>query len=164
MGEKAPKYSDVNFSFSIFNPTDINFNNLYVNLFVNSESTYSRASISLPSNNTEIANVTWVASKEGPLSLIIKSIIIDYNDNSTDDYIITLNRFVEIETEDAFSKSDGSWTGLLAIFIILSICSYIIFTGMEDQVSESVESEDEEVSQDEDKREMAITNESSEDE
>ena len=35
---------------------------------------------------------------------------------------------------------------------------------MEDQVSESVESEDEEVSQDEDKREMAITNESSEDE
>ena len=164
MGEKAPKYSDVNFSFSIFNPTDINFNNLYVNLFVNSESTYSRASISLPSNNTEIANVTWVASKEGPLSLIIKSIIIDYNDNSTDDYIITLNRFVEIETEDEFSKSDGSWTGLLAIFIILSICSYIIFTGMEDQVSESVESEDEEVSQDEDKREMAITNESSEDE
>ena len=70
----------------------------------------------------------------------------------------------EIETEDEFSKSDGSWTGLLAIFIILSFCSYIIFTGMEDQVSESVESEDEEVSQDEDKREMAITNESSEDE
>ena len=96
--------------------------------------------------------------------MIVKSIIIDYNDNSTDDYIITLNRFVEIETEDEFSKSDGSWTGLLAIFIILSICSYIIFTGMEDQVSESVESEDEEVSQDEDKREMAITNESSEDE
>ena len=96
--------------------------------------------------------------------MIIKSIIIDYNDNSTDDYIITLNRFVEIETEDEFSKSDGSWTGLLAIFIILSFCSYIIFTGMEDQVFESVESEDEEVSQDEDKREMAITNESSEDE
>ena len=96
--------------------------------------------------------------------MIIKSIIIDYNDNSTDDYIITLNRFVEIETEDEFSKSDGSWTGLLAIFFILSFCSYIIFTGMEDQVSESVESEDEEVSQDEDKREMAITNESSEDE
>ena len=96
---------------------------------------------------------------------IIKSIIIDYNDNSTDDYIITLNRFVEIETEDAFSKSDGSWTGLLAIFIILGFCSYIIYNGTEDQISDVDESDsDENTNQDEDKREMAISDSLSEDE
>ena len=80
-----------------------------------------------------------------------------------------MNRFIEIESGDDFSKSDGSWAGLLAIFIILSLCSYIIYTGAEDQISDSGESKEEsdsnsEVVQDEDKREMAIPDSSSEEE
>ena len=79
-----------------------------------------------------------------------------------------MNRFIEIESGDDFSKSDGSWAGLLAIFIILSLCSYI-YTGAEDQISNSGESKEEpasnsEVVEDEDKREMAIPDSSSEEE
>ena len=80
-----------------------------------------------------------------------------------------MNRFIEIESRDDFSKSDGSWAGLLAIFTILSLCSYIIYTGAEDQISDSGESKEEpdsnsEAVQDEDKREMAIPDSSSEEE
>ena len=169
IGEKAPKFSNVNFSVSIFNPTDINFNNLYVNLFINNKVTSSRSSISLTSHSTQITNVTWIASKEGPLSISVESVVVDYSDNSTDDYTISLNRFIEIESGDDFSKSDGSWAGLLAIFIILSLCCYIIYTGAEDQISDSGESKEEpdsnsEAVQDEDKREMAIPDSSSEEE
>ncbi len=167
IGEKAPKFSNVNFSVFIFNPTDINFNNLYINLFVNSELTSSRASVSLPSNGTQITNVTWLASKEGPLSIAVESIIIDTG-NSTD-YTISLNRFIEIESGDDFSKSDGSWAGLLAIFTILGLCCYIIYNGTEEKISDSDESKEEPASdseavQDEDKREMAIPDSSSEEE
>jgi hypothetical protein len=81
----------------------------------------------------------------------------DYSDNSTEDYIITLNRFIEVESGDSFTKSEGSWTALLAIFVLMSLCSYIIYTGMEDE-SEIVDSEssDEDVEGDEDLREIAI--------
>ncbi len=162
-GKKAPKFSTVNFSVSIFNPTDINFNNLYVDLFVNSKVTSSRASVSLPSKSTQITNVTWLASQEGPLSIAVESIVVD-SGNSTD-YTITLNRFIEIESGDDFSKSDGSWTGLLAIFIILGFCCYIIYNGTEDQISDADESDsDENADQGEDKREMAISDSLSEDE
>tara|TARA_B100001250_G_scaffold180652_1_gene155352 strand:- start:222 stop:1652 length:1431 start_codon:yes stop_codon:yes gene_type:complete len=167
IGEKAPKFSNVNFSVSIFNPTDINFNNLYVNLFINNKVTSSRSSISLTSNSTQITNVTWIASKEGPLSISVESVVVDSSDNSTDDYTISLNRFIEIESVDDFSKSDGSWLGLFAIFAIMSLCSYIIYNGMEDEVPGSPESDDkinttEEIGGDEDKREMAIPDEASE--
>ena len=152
-GEKAPKFSEVNLSVSILNPTDINFNNLYLDLLINNQAGYTRTSISLLSSGSETFNVTWTASKEGPLSLAVKSVIIDYN--SPEDYTITLNRFVEIESADSFTKSDGSWTALLAIFVLMSLCSYIIYTGMEDESEEESDSKDE-VNEDNDRREMAL--------
>ncbi len=157
IGEKAPKFSEVNLSVSIVNPTDINFNNLNLDLLINAQSGYTRTSISLPSGDSETFNVTWTASKEGPLSFAVRSVIMDYSDNSTEDYIITLNRFIEVESGDSFTKSEGSWTALLAIFVLMSLCSYIIYTGMEDE-SEIVDSEssDEDVEGDEDLREIAI--------
>lgn len=157
IGEKAPKFSEVNLSVSIVNPTDINFNNLNLDLLINAQSGYTRTSISLPSDGSETFNVTWTASKEGPLSLAVRSVIIDYSDNSTEDYIITLNRFIEVESGDSFTKSEGSWTALLAIFVLMSLCSYIIYTGMEDE-SEIIDSEssDKDVEGDEDLREIAI--------
>ena len=152
-GEKAPKFSEVNLSVSILNPTDINFNNLYLDLLINNQAGYTRTSISLLSSGSETFNVTWTASKEGPLSLAVKSVIIDYN--SPEDYTITLNRFVEIESADSFTKSDGSWTALLAIFVLMSLCSYIIYTGMENESEEESDSKDE-VNEDNDRREMAL--------
>ena len=134
IGEKAPKFSEVNLSVSIVNPTDINFNNLNLDLLINAKSGYTRTSILLSSNGSETFNVTWIASKEGPLSFAVESVIMDYSDNSTEDYKITLNRFIEIESADSFTKSEGSWTALLAIFVLMSLCSYIIYTGMEDEL------------------------------
>ena len=140
IGERAPKFSEVNLSVSIVNPTDINFNNLNLDLLINAKSGYVTERILLPSNSSITTNVTWNASKEGPLSLAVNTTIVDYSDNSTEDYTITLNRFIEIESGDSFTKSEGSWTALLAIIILMSLCSYIIYTGMEDE-SEVVDSE-----------------------
>ena len=159
-GEKAPKFSEVNFSVLIVNPTDINFNNLNLGLLINSESGYAQTSITLPANGNKTANVTWTASKEGPLPLTLEAVIVDYSSNSSEDYKITLNRFLEVEDSDSFVKSEGSWTALLAIFVLMSLCSYIIYTGMEDD-SEVVDSEssNEDVEGDEELRDMAITQE-----
>ena len=137
--EKAPKFSEVNFSVSIANPTDINFNNLNLNLLINAKSGYAQTSISLPSNTSKTANVTWRAFMEGPLSLTVEVVIVDFSSNSTEDYKITLNRFLDVEGSHSFIKSEGSWAALLAIFVLMSLCSYIIYTGMEDE-SEVVDS------------------------
>ena len=167
LGEKAPKFSEVNFSVSISNPTDINFNNLYLDLLIDSQSGYSRSSISLPSKTNTTANVTWSANKEGPFPFAVQSVIIDYSDNSTDEYVITLTRFLEVGPDDNFIKSEGSWTALLAITIILSLCSYIIYAGMEEEISaeaysEDSESSNEEIDGDSDLREIALTQENDE--
>ena len=76
--DKAPKCSEVNFSVSITNPTDINFNNFNLNLLINAKSGYTQTSISLPSSAIKTANVTWTASKEGPLSLTVEAVIVNY--------------------------------------------------------------------------------------
>ena len=159
-GEKAPKFSEVNFSVLIVNPTDINFNNLNLGLLINSKSGYAQTSITLPANGNKKANVTWTASKEGPLPLTLEAVIVDYSSNSSEDYKITLNRFLEVEDSDSFVKSEGSWTALLAIFVLMSLCSYIIYTGMEDE-SDFVDSEssNEDVEGDEELRDIAITQE-----
>ena len=156
-GEKAPKFSEVNFSVLIVNPTDINFNNLNLALLINSKSGYAQTSITLPANGNKTTNVTWTASKEGPLPLTLEAVIVDYSSNSSEDYKITLNRFLEVEDSDSFVKSEGSWTALLAIFVLMSLCSYIIYTGMEDE-SEVVDSEssNEDVEGDEELRDIAI--------
>ncbi len=159
-GEKAPKFSEVNFSVSIHNPTDINFNNLYLDLLIDSQSGYSRSGISLPSKTTTTANVTWLANKEGPFPFAVQSVIFDET-NSTEEYVITLTRFLEVGSDDNFTKSEGSWTVLLTISILLSLCSYIIYTGMEDEISvesdsESSEQSNEQIEGDDDLRQMAI--------
>ena len=158
-GEKAPKFSEVNFSVLIVNPTDINFNNLNLALLINSKSGYAQTSITLPANGNKTTNVTWTASKEGPLPLTLEAVIVDYSNNSTEDYKITLNRFLEVEDSNSFTKSEGSWTALLAIFVLMSLCSYIIYTGMEDEseVVDSKLSNDDEG--DEELREIAISQE-----
>ena len=138
-GEKAPKFSEVNFSVLIVNPTDINFNNLNLALLISSKSGYAQTSMTLPANGNKTTNVTWTASKEGPLPLTLEAVIVDYSNNSTEDYKITLNRFLEVEDSNSFVKSEGSWSALLAIFVLMSLCSYIIYTGMEDE-SEIVDS------------------------
>ena len=152
IGEKAPKFSEVNLSVSIANPTDINFNNLNLDLLINAQSGYTRTSILLSSNGSETFNVTWIATKEGPLSFAVESVIMDYSDNSTEDYTITLNRFIEIESADSFTKSEGSWTALLAIFVLMSLCSYIIYTGMEDEL-DIIDSESSEEDVDDEEKE-----------
>ena len=64
-----------------------------------------------------------------------------------------------MEDSNSFTKSEGSWTALLAIFVLMSLCSYIIYTGMEDEseVVDSKLSNDDEG--DEELREIAISQE-----
>ena len=72
-----------------------------------------------------------------------------------------MTRFLEVGSDDNFTKSEGSWTVLLTISILLSLCSYIIYTGMEDEISvesdsESSEQSNEQIEGDDDLRQMAI--------
>ena len=161
--DKAPKFSEVNFSVSITNPTDINFNNFNLNLLINAKSGYTQTSISLPSSAIKTANVTWTASKEGPLSLTVEAVIVNYSGNSTEDYKITLKKFLEVEESNNFTKSDGSWTALLGIFVLMSLSSYIIYMGMEDE-SEIIDSKSskDDIESNEELREMAVSQETDE--
>ena len=162
-GEKAPKWSNVNFSVIITNPTDINFYNFNLNLLINGNSGYSTTVVSLGSNTSQRANVSWKASVEGPMSFGVQAILFDDLSNVSD-HKITVYRFLQVETDDdANVKSSGSWTALLAIFTLMSLCSYIIYTGMEEEVitsdSEDISTSEKSVSEDEDLREMAISEE-----
>ena len=139
---------------------------MYLDLLIDSQSGYSRSSISLPSKTNTTANVTWSANKEGPFPFAVQSVIFDET-NSTEEYVITLTRFLEVGSDDTFTKSEGSWTALLAISILLSLCSYIIYAGMEEEISaeaysEDSESSNEEIDGDSDLREIALTQENDE--
>ena len=162
-GEKAPKWSNVNFSVIITNPTDINFYNFNLNLLINGNSGYSTTVVSLDSNISQRANVSWKASVEGPMSFGVQADIFDDLPNVSN-HKITVYRFLQVETyDDVNIKSSGSWTALLAIFTLMSLCSYIIYTGMEEEVitsdSEDISTSEKSVSEDEDLREMAISEE-----
>jgi|TARA_B110000116_G_scaffold149278_1_gene129159 hypothetical protein len=162
-GQKAPKWSNVNFSVIVNNPTDINFYNLNLNLLINGNSGYSTTVVLLNSNDSQRVNVSWKATVEGPMSFGVQAVVVDYSGNLSD-YKISVYRFLQVESDsDINAKSSGSWTALLAIFTLMSLCSYIIYTGMEEEVitsdSDDNSISEESISEDEDLREMAISEE-----
>ena len=131
-GQIVPKWSEINVSVVIDNPTDMNFNNLYLDMAVNGEPGFARTSLKLPAGNSQRANLTWMASIEGPLSLGVSTVVVDYSGNLTDT-TISFSKFVEVEGSAPASKASGSWVALLAVFIVLSLCSYIIYSGIEEE-------------------------------
>ena len=159
--QKVPKWSLITVSILIDNPTDLNFNNMYTELSINSIVMRS-GNLNLLADSSFRSNLTWTASIEGPLSLRVDTIVVDYSDNSTEDAVITLSKFVHVEESSVSSEESGSLVALMAIFVILSISSYIIYTGIEDaddsDTSESDEDTEEniDVQDDEHLREIAI--------
>jgi len=157
--QKIPKWSLVTVSILIDNPTDLTFSNMYTELSINSIVMRS-GNLNLLADSSFRSNLTWTASVEGPLSLRVDTTVVDYSDNSTDDIVITLSKFVHVAETSVSSKESGSWIALVAVFVILSISSYIIYSGIEDE-SDSSESdedieEDNNVQEDDHLREMAI--------
>ncbi|MEE3242618.1 MAG: hypothetical protein VX188_02255 [Candidatus Thermoplasmatota archaeon] len=162
-GQIVPKWSEINISVMIDNPTDMNFNNLFLNLAINGEPGFTRTSFKLPAGSSLRMNLTWIASIEGPLSLGISTVVVDYSDNLTD-YDIALSRFVEVETSVSSPKSSDSWLALLTVFMVLTLCSYILYSGMEDDMEsyDTGAEEEFEVEEDEHLREMALPQENEE--
>ena len=109
------------------------------------------------------SNLTWRASIEGPLSLQVNTVVVAYSDDSSEDGIITLSKFIHVQESTEPSKESGSWIALMVIFVILSISSYIIYSGTEDETqSEDSEPSNEEIEGDDDLREMALPQETEE--
>jgi hypothetical protein len=131
-GQIVPKWSEINISIVVDNPTDLNFNNLYLTLDINGESGFAKASIELLAGISVKQNLTWMASIEGPLSLGVKTVLVDYSNDSTEDITLSLSKFIEIETIPEPSKDSGTWGALLAIFALLCLCSYIVYNDMEE--------------------------------
>jgi len=165
-GQVVPKWSEINVLVTIKNPTDYNFSNLFLNMDINNNKGFARDSISLSPNGEAIGNISWQASLEGPLSLRVST---NLNLNSNDNSTLSLSKFVEVGSKSNEDKESGNMLVLFAILTILSVCSYIIYSGAEDADSESTISEtksdsDDEVNEDEHRREFAIPDESSEEE
>jgi hypothetical protein len=162
-GQIVPKWSEINISVVIDNPTDMNFNNLYLDLAVNGEPGFARTSLKLPAGNSQRTNLTWMASVEGPLSLGVSTIVVDYSGNLTDT-TMSFSKFVEVEGSAITSKTSGLGVALLAVFIVLSLCSYIIYSGIEEDTEspDTEVKEDTEVEEDEHLRELALPQETEE--
>jgi len=160
--QKAPKWSEINVSVNIDNPTDLNFNNVRIELSINSVVMRS-GGFNLLADSSFRSNLTWRASIEGPLSLQVNTVVVAYSDDSSEDGIITLSKFIHVQESTEPSKESGSWIALMAIFVILSISSYIIYSGTEDETqSEDSEPSNEEIEGDDDLREMALPQETEE--
>ena len=129
-GQVVPKWSDINVLITINNPTDYNFSNLFLDMDVNNNKGFARDSISLSPNGETVGNISWQASLEGPLSLRITTNLASssLDENST----LSLSKFVEVGSKDNEYKESGNMLVLFAILIILSVCSYIIYSGAED--------------------------------
>ena len=123
------KWSVINLSVVINNPTDLNFKNLYLDLEVNNEQAFARTSFKLWSNTTLRENVTWTSSIEGPLSLRVSTKLVDFS--SGDDFDISLSKFIEIESSVVGDTESSNWGALFAIIILLFLCSYIIYNDVE---------------------------------
>ena len=124
-----PKWAVINLSVVINNPTDLNFNNLYLDLEVNNEQAFARTSFKLLSNTTLRENVTWTASIEGPLSLRVSTNLVDFS--SGDGFDISLSKFIEVESSVVEDTESSNWGALFAIIILLFLCSYIIYNDVE---------------------------------
>jgi len=162
-GQIVPKWSEINISVVIDNPTDMNFNNLYLDLAVNGEPGFARTSLKLPAGNSLRTNLTWMASVEGPLSLGVSTVVVDYSGNLTDT-VISLSKFIEVEGIITPSKTSGSWVALLAVLVGFLLCSYIIYSEIEEDTesSDTEAEENTEVEEDEYLREMALPQETEE--
>ena len=162
-GQIVPKWSEINISVVIDNPTDMNFNNLYLDLAINGEPSFIRTSLKLPAGNSLRTNLTWMASVEGPLSLGVSTVVVDYSGNLTDT-VISLSKFIEVEGIITSSKTSGSWVALLAVLVGFLLCSYIIYSGIEKDTesSDSEVKENTEVEEDEHLRELALPQETEE--
>lgn len=129
-GQIVPKWSDINILVTIKNPTDYNFSNLFLDMDINNGKGFARGSISLSPNGETSGNISWQASLEGPLSLRITTNLElnSLNDNST----LSLSKFVEVGSKNTENEDSGNMLALFAILIILTVCSYIIYSGSED--------------------------------
>ena len=80
-----------------------------------------------------------------------------------------MSKFVEIGDVSEDTTDSGNMLTLFAVFIILTVCSYVIYSGMENQDSDSELSDEdsdsgEKSNEDEYERELAIPDESLEEE
>ena len=134
-GQKVPKWSDINVLVTITNPTDYNFSNLFLDVDINNNKGFARASLSLSPNSETVGNISWQASLEGPLSLKITTFL---ELSSSANRTLSMSKFVEVGSKDVEEKESGNMLVLLAISIILAACSFIIYSGVEetDELSE----------------------------
>ncbi len=130
-GQVVPKWSVINVLVTINNPTDYNFSNLSLYMDINNNKGFAyNNSISLSPNGETVGNISWKASLEGPLSLRITTTL--SLSSSNDNLTLSLSKFVEVGSKNAEDKDSGNMFALFAILIILTVCSYIIYSGSED--------------------------------
>ena len=167
-GQVVPKWSDINVLVTIKNPTDYNFSDLSLHMDINNNKGFAwNNSIYLSPNGETVGNISWKASLEGPLSLKITTnlVLSSSNDNLT----LSLSKFIEVGIKNSEEKESGDMLALFCILIILTVCSYMIYSGMEDidldsKLSENESDSDESVNEDEHRREFALPDDSSEEE
>ena len=165
-GQVVSKWSEINVYVTINNPTDYNFSNLFLDMDISNNKGFARESISLSPKGETIGNISWRASLEGPLSLKITTFL---DLSSSGNLTLSMSKFVEIGDTSEDTTDSGNMLTLFAVFIILTVCSYVIYSGMEDQDSDSdlsddVSDSDEKIKEDDYERKLAIPDESSEEE
>ena len=89
--------------------------------------------------------------------------------SSSGNLTLSMLKFVEIGDTSEDTTDSGNMLTLFAVFIILTVCSYVIYSGMEDEGLDSNSSDngpgsDDETNEDEFERELAIPDEFSEEE
>ena len=162
-GQVVSKWSEINVYVTINNPTDYNFSNLFLDMDISNNKGFARESISLSPKGETIGNISWRASLEGPLSLKITTFL---DLSSSGNLTLSMSKFVEIGDTSEDTTDSGNMLTLFAVFIILTVCSYVIYSGMEDQDSDSdlsddVSDSDEKTNEDDYERKLAIPDESS---
>ncbi len=165
-GQVVSKWSEINVYVTINNPTDYNFSNLFLDMDISNNKGFARESISLSPKGETIGNISWRASLEGPLSLKITTFL---DLSSSGNLTLSMSKFVEIGDVSEDTTDSGNMLTLFAVFIILTVCSYVIYSGMENQDSDSELSDEdsdsgEKSNEDEYERELAIPDESLEEE
>mgnify|MGYP001246385002 FL=1 len=165
-GQVVSKWSEINVLVTIDNPTDYNFSNLFLDMDINNNKGFARESISLSPKGDTTGNISWKASLEGPLSLKITTFL---DLSSSGNVTLSMSKFVEVGDTSEDTTDSGNRLTLFAVFIILTVCSYVIYSGMEDEGLDSNSSDngpesDEEINEDAFERELAIPDESSEEE
>ena len=165
-GQVVSKWSEINVYVTINNPTDYNFSNLFLNMDISNNKGFARESITLSPKGETTGNISWRASLEGPISLKITTFL---DLSSSGNLTLSMSKFVEIGDTSENTTDSGNMLTLFAVFIILTVCSYVIYSGMEDQDSDSdlsddVSDSDEKINEDDHEKKLAIPDESSEEE